>query len=314
MHVWFFGWTTKKKVNAVSADFTHWENRQRKAEWIICCNLNFNHLVSPFPSTSPNLRNTTPMSFCFLAPWECVTGTQGGAPKHGGDSCASLFPLRYWWEDREFLRQYDLNITEQQFLQLVLNSCRRGWVMWRVLRHKVKHVIVLLMNVAACFIGGFWADRTVLHEAASHGRTLQLQELIKSGWSVNTVTVDNITPLHEACIQARPNCARLLLEAGAQVGLRCGSGGVRVGRRIMKSWITNTCFCTSVDFSDSYCTWVFLNYFWRLFTFTLILMSVLLLTLEMHPGDLCVEKYPKKHLFIILEVEPFELCCCVVQY
>lgn len=31
------------------------------------------------------------------------------------------------------------------------------------------------------------------------------------------VTVDNITPLHEACIQAHPNCARLLLEAGAQV-------------------------------------------------------------------------------------------------
>ncbi|XP_005742679.1 ankyrin repeat and SOCS box protein 13a.1 isoform X5 [Pundamilia nyererei] len=34
------------------------------------------------------------------------------------------------------------------------------------------------------------------------------------------VTVDNITPLHEACIQAHPNCARLLLEAGAQVDVR----------------------------------------------------------------------------------------------
>ncbi|XP_075867479.1 ankyrin repeat and SOCS box protein 13a.1 isoform X3 [Nelusetta ayraudi] len=67
---------------------------------------------------------------------------------------------------------------------------------------------------------GFWADRTALHEAASHGRTLQLKELIESGSSVNTVTVDNITPLHEACIQARPNCARLLLEAGAQVDVR----------------------------------------------------------------------------------------------
>lgn len=76
------------------------------------------------------------------------------------------------------------------------------------------------MNVAACLIRGFWADRTALHEAASQGRTLQLQELIKSGTSVNTVTVDNITPLHEACVQARPNCARLLLEAGAQVGRR----------------------------------------------------------------------------------------------
>ncbi|XP_042367494.1 ankyrin repeat and SOCS box protein 13a.1 [Plectropomus leopardus] len=67
---------------------------------------------------------------------------------------------------------------------------------------------------------GFWADRTALHEAASHGRALQLKQLIESGASVNMVTVDNITPLHEACIQAHPNCARLLLEAGAQVGCR----------------------------------------------------------------------------------------------
>uniref|UniRef100_A0A673CCN1 SOCS box domain-containing protein n=1 Tax=Sphaeramia orbicularis TaxID=375764 RepID=A0A673CCN1_9TELE len=68
-------------------------------------------------------------------------------------------------------------------------------------------------NVDLCF----WADRTALHEAASHGRALQLKQLIESGASVNMVTVDNITPLHEACIQAHPNCARLLLEAGAQV-------------------------------------------------------------------------------------------------
>ncbi|XP_005935399.1 ankyrin repeat and SOCS box protein 13a.1 isoform X4 [Haplochromis burtoni] len=62
--------------------------------------------------------------------------------------------------------------------------------------------------------------RTALHEAASHGRTLQLKQLIENGASVNMVTVDNITPLHEACIQAHPNCARLLLEAGAQVDVR----------------------------------------------------------------------------------------------
>nr|XP_020457062.1 ankyrin repeat and SOCS box protein 13-like isoform X3 [Monopterus albus] len=67
---------------------------------------------------------------------------------------------------------------------------------------------------------GFWADRTALHEAASHGRALQLKQLIESGASVNMVTVDNITPLHEACIMAHPNCARLLLEAGAQVDVR----------------------------------------------------------------------------------------------
>ncbi|XP_042258722.1 ankyrin repeat and SOCS box protein 13a.1 isoform X3 [Thunnus maccoyii] len=63
-------------------------------------------------------------------------------------------------------------------------------------------------------------DRTAIHEAASHGRALQLQQLIESGSSVNVVTLDNITPLHDACIHAHPNCARLLLEAGAQVDVR----------------------------------------------------------------------------------------------
>ncbi|KAM3836115.1 ankyrin repeat and SOCS box protein 13-like [Diretmus argenteus] len=67
---------------------------------------------------------------------------------------------------------------------------------------------------------GFWADRTTLHEAASHGRALQLKELVDGGASVNVVTVDNITPLHDACTQAHTHCAQLLLEAGAQVDVR----------------------------------------------------------------------------------------------
>ncbi|XP_033470413.1 ankyrin repeat and SOCS box protein 13a.1 isoform X1 [Epinephelus lanceolatus] len=92
---------------------------------------------------------------------------------------------------------------------------------------------------------GFWADRTALHEAASHGRTLQLKQLIESGASVNMVTVDNITPLHEACIKAHPNCARLLLEAGAQVDVRtihgstplchaCASGSLECAKLLLE--------------------------------------------------------------------------------
>ncbi|XP_017281774.1 ankyrin repeat and SOCS box protein 13a.1 [Kryptolebias marmoratus] len=91
---------------------------------------------------------------------------------------------------------------------------------------------------------GFWADRTTLHEAASHGRALQLKQLIESGVSVNMVTVDNITPLHEACIQAHPNCTRLLLEAGAQVDVRtihgstplcnaCASGSLECAKLLL---------------------------------------------------------------------------------
>ncbi|XP_036976862.1 ankyrin repeat and SOCS box protein 13a.1 isoform X1 [Acanthopagrus latus] len=92
---------------------------------------------------------------------------------------------------------------------------------------------------------GFWADRTALHEAASHGRALQLKQLLESGASVNMVTVDNITPLHEACIQAHPNCARLLLEAGAQVDVRtihgstplchaCASGSLECAKLLLQ--------------------------------------------------------------------------------
>ncbi|KAJ8384370.1 hypothetical protein AAFF_G00206230 [Aldrovandia affinis] len=67
---------------------------------------------------------------------------------------------------------------------------------------------------------GFWTDRSEVHEAASRGRALQLQQLIESGASVNIVAVDSITPLHEACIHGQTQCVRLLLDAGAQVDAR----------------------------------------------------------------------------------------------
>lgn len=56
-----------------------------------------------------------------------------------------------------------------------------------------------------------------MHEAAAHGRTAELQQLIKNGALVNIVAVDSITPLHEACIQGQTQCVQLLLEAGAHV-------------------------------------------------------------------------------------------------
>lgn len=56
-----------------------------------------------------------------------------------------------------------------------------------------------------------------MHEAAAHGKALQLQQLIEGGAAVNIVAVDSITPLHEACIHGQTQCVRLLLNAGAQV-------------------------------------------------------------------------------------------------
>ncbi|KAL4658438.1 ankyrin repeat and SOCS box protein 13-like [Arapaima gigas] len=67
---------------------------------------------------------------------------------------------------------------------------------------------------------GFWTDRSAVHEAAFQGHSLQLQQLIESGASVNIVAIDSITPLHEACIQGQTQCVRLLLDAGAQVDAR----------------------------------------------------------------------------------------------
>ncbi|KAG8005749.1 Ankyrin repeat and SOCS box protein 13, partial [Nibea albiflora] len=67
---------------------------------------------------------------------------------------------------------------------------------------------------------GFWADRTALHEAASHGRALQLKQLIESGTSVNMVDVRTIhgsTPLCNACASGSLECAKLLLDYGAKV-------------------------------------------------------------------------------------------------
>ncbi|XP_034074682.1 ankyrin repeat and SOCS box protein 13 [Gymnodraco acuticeps] len=67
---------------------------------------------------------------------------------------------------------------------------------------------------------GFWTDRSAVHEAASQGRALQLQQLILGGATVNIVAVSSITPLHEACIRGHTKCVRLLLDAGAQVDAR----------------------------------------------------------------------------------------------
>ena len=64
---------------------------------------------------------------------------------------------------------------------------------------------------------GCWSERTEVHKAASLGQASELQQLIRSGASVNVVAVDSITPLHEACLRGQAQCARLLLDAGAQV-------------------------------------------------------------------------------------------------
>ncbi|XP_023656671.2 ankyrin repeat and SOCS box protein 11 isoform X2 [Paramormyrops kingsleyae] len=84
---------------------------------------------------------------------------------------------------------------------------------------------------------GSWADRSPLHEAAFHGQLLALMTLVAQVWwgpstwadtrggqgvpgfSVNIVTMEKVSPLHDACLGGRVSCARFLLEKGAAVSV-----------------------------------------------------------------------------------------------
>ncbi|XP_041437565.1 ankyrin repeat and SOCS box protein 11 isoform X3 [Xenopus laevis] len=59
---------------------------------------------------------------------------------------------------------------------------------------------------------GSWADRSPLHDAAFHGRLLSLKTLIAQ---VNTVTIDGITPLCNACSCGSVACVSMLLDYSA---------------------------------------------------------------------------------------------------
>ncbi|KAG9486103.1 hypothetical protein GDO78_008924 [Eleutherodactylus coqui] len=63
----------------------------------------------------------------------------------------------------------------------------------------------------------FVSDWSLLHEASTHGRQVTLHKLITQGYSVNLITADHVTPLHEACLGGHHGCAAILLKHGAKV-------------------------------------------------------------------------------------------------
>ncbi|XP_059407327.1 ankyrin repeat and SOCS box protein 5-like [Carassius carassius] len=44
--------------------------------------------------------------------------------------------------------------------------------------------------------------------------------LLSQGYNANIITIDHVTPLHEACLRDHVACARALIEAGANVSFR----------------------------------------------------------------------------------------------
>ena len=62
--------------------------------------------------------------------------------------------------------------------------------------------------------------QTALHVAAKHGRLEVMRLLLSYGASVNSSSVDGMTPLHDACLAGRAECVVLLLDNGADVSNR----------------------------------------------------------------------------------------------
>ncbi|XP_035681238.1 ankyrin repeat and SOCS box protein 13-like isoform X1 [Branchiostoma floridae] len=73
-------------------------------------------------------------------------------------------------------------------------------------------------------VGGTWADRYPLHDAACCGQVLLLQKLVQEGANVNARTLNSFTPLHDACLGGHPGCVKILMGAGAQLNPRTIDG------------------------------------------------------------------------------------------
>ncbi|KAK1803818.1 hypothetical protein P4O66_003771 [Electrophorus voltai] len=173
----------------------------------------------------------------------------------------------------EGYRPFAAQLSSVYFTILALFCCK---LLIRITLNLLTHFYIIKGNrreaarICAEFYGqdhGSWADRSPLHDAASHGRLLALKTLIAQvsdtslksliaqvsdsslksliaqlkvtslglsvqhrpciarppsrpkGHSVNVLTVDHVSPLHEACIGSHVACARALIDAGANVNV-----------------------------------------------------------------------------------------------
>ncbi|RMC13990.1 hypothetical protein DUI87_09074 [Hirundo rustica rustica] len=68
-------------------------------------------------------------------------------------------------------------------------------------------------RIAAEFYGVPQGQGIFVHTVLS----LLFGDFVVQGYNVDTLTIDQVTPLHEACLGDHVGCARILLEAGANV-------------------------------------------------------------------------------------------------
>uniref|UniRef100_A0A672GTH4 Uncharacterized protein n=1 Tax=Salarias fasciatus TaxID=181472 RepID=A0A672GTH4_SALFA len=87
------------------------------------------------------------------------------------------------------------------------NSSRRNG------NFRVDEMSVNQLVMVSCCVPDNCLDRSALHVAAFEGRLLLRHDLL--GADVDTVTVDNVSALHEACLSGHYESAKLLLENGA---------------------------------------------------------------------------------------------------
>uniref|UniRef100_A0AAR2KTA0 SOCS box domain-containing protein n=1 Tax=Pygocentrus nattereri TaxID=42514 RepID=A0AAR2KTA0_PYGNA len=127
-------------------------------------------------------------------------------------------------ESSEEYRPFAAQLSNVYFTILALFCCK---LFIRITLNLLTHFYIIKGNrreaarISAEFYGqghGSWADRSPLHDAASQGRLLALKTLIAQGHSVNALTIDHVSPLHEACIGNHVSCARMLIDAGANRG------------------------------------------------------------------------------------------------
>ncbi|XP_044072161.1 ankyrin repeat and SOCS box protein 9-like isoform X1 [Siniperca chuatsi] len=62
------------------------------------------------------------------------------------------------------------------------------------------------------------SDWTPIHDAAFNGRVLTLQRLIAQGTCVNLSTLDQVSPIHGACMQGNVACVELLVNSSTVDG------------------------------------------------------------------------------------------------